>query len=95
MRRHNVLQMYFCFVLMVAACGHSFAGNSRPGKGWVKTGQLGDRPKRVNEDYPLSDQANKGNWVKHEAMSDEFSGAELDGEKWWPRSVSENLCLSS
>ena len=33
----------------------------------------------------MSDQANEGNWVKYEVMSDEFAGAELDAEKWWPK----------
>ncbi|MEA3226925.1 MAG: family 16 glycosylhydrolase, partial [Planctomycetota bacterium] len=85
MRKKNVFQICACFLLIVAACGDSFAGKGRPGKGWVRTGQLGDKPRRVTKDYPLSDQANEGNWVKHEVMSDEFVGAELDGEKWWPQ----------
>ena len=31
---------------------------------------------------PLSDQQNKGGWVKFEPMSDEFEGKELDRSKW-------------
>jgi len=41
-------------------------------------------PKRVNDVFPLSDQANKGNWVKIEGMSDEFDGDTLDINKWYP-----------
>ncbi len=41
--------------------------------------------KRVNEDYPLSDQENKSRWAKYEPMWDEFSGDTLDAAKWWPR----------
>ncbi|MBL7188604.1 MAG: family 16 glycosylhydrolase [Phycisphaerae bacterium] len=85
MKKKNILQICFCFLLAIAACGDSLAGEGRPGKGWVKTGQLGAAPRRVTEDYPLSDQANERNWAKHEVMSDEFSGAEIDGDKWWPR----------
>jgi beta-glucanase (GH16 family) len=70
---------------MAAACENSLKGKGRPGKGWVMTGELGARPARVTEDYPLSDQANEGKWVKYEAMSDEFEGVELDAEKWWPK----------
>jgi len=85
MRKKNVLQICLCFVLIVAACGASLAARGRPGKGWVRTGELGARPRRIIEDYPLSDQANEGNWATYEVMSDEFAGAEIDGDKWWPR----------
>lgn len=37
---------------------------------------------RKSESLPLSDQANAGNWVKNEAMSDEFNGTSLDRSKW-------------
>ena len=30
----------------------------------------------------MSDQQNKGGWVKFEPMSDEFEGKELDRNKW-------------
>ena len=85
MRKKDVQQICLCFVLTVAACGESLADQRRPGKGWVRSGELDAAPRRVTADYPLSDQANEGNWVKYEAMSDEFAGAELHGEKWWPR----------
>ena len=38
-----------------------------------------ERPrKHVTDAYPLSDQQNKGGWMKFEPMSDEFEGKELD-----------------
>ncbi|MGD0089877.1 MAG: family 16 glycosylhydrolase [Planctomycetota bacterium] len=40
--------------------------------------------KRTSDDFPLSDQENKGGWVKYEPMSDEFNGDKLDEAKWWP-----------
>ena len=40
--------------------------------------------KRVTDEFPLSDQGNKGGWVKYEPMSDEFNGDKLDEAKWWP-----------
>lgn len=40
--------------------------------------------KAVNKDFPLSDQENKGGWVKYELMCDEFTGDKLDATKWWP-----------
>jgi beta-glucanase (GH16 family) len=54
----------------------------RPRKIWNRTGPLGETPKRITDAFPLSDQENKGGWVKFEPMSDEFEGKELDQTKW-------------
>ena len=54
----------------------------RPTEIWNRKGPLGETPQRVTDAYPLSDQQNKGNWVKFEPMSDEFEGKELDRKKW-------------
>ena len=58
------------------------AADKRPTKIWNRTGPLGETPKHVTDAYPLSDQENKGGWVKFEPMSDEFEGKELDPNKW-------------
>jgi hypothetical protein len=50
--------------------------------GWTRVGPLGETPKRVTDDLPLSDQADRGHWVKYEPLWDEFDGAELDAAKW-------------
>jgi len=55
---------------------------NRPAKIWSRTGPLGETPKHVTDAYPLSDQENKGGWVKSEAMSDEFQGDKLDAARW-------------
>ena len=57
-------------------------------KGWVRQGELGAKPKRVTDAYPLSDQANEGNWLRHAPMSDEFQGKNLDDTRWWPKNPS-------
>jgi acetyl esterase/lipase/beta-glucanase (GH16 family) len=57
-------------------------GEKRPAKIWNRTGPLGETPKRTTDAYPLSDQENKGKWVKFEPMTDEFEGKELDRSKW-------------
>ena len=54
----------------------------RPTKVWNRTGPLADTPKHVTDAFPLSDQQNKGGWVKFEPMSDEFEGKELDRNQW-------------
>ena len=54
----------------------------RPSKVWTRVGPLGETPKHVTSQYPLSDQQNKGDWTKFEPMSDEFEGKELDRSKW-------------
>jgi beta-glucanase (GH16 family) len=49
---------------------------------WVRIGPLPEGPKRKNHLYPLSDQDNKGKWVKLDKLSDEFEGSTLDRSKW-------------
>jgi len=63
--------------------GASGAENKRP-ESWGRKGELGDKPKRLTDAYPLSDQKNAGKWVKYEPMTDEFEAAKLDVKKWWP-----------
>jgi len=62
-----------------------FAAEQKRPKGWVRVGDLGPKPKHVRQTLPLSDQSNEGNWKKYELLSDEFDGAELDPNKWWPK----------
>ena len=52
---------------------------------WTRKGDLGETPKRITDEFPLSDQENKGDWVRYEVVSDEFNGAELDADKWIPK----------
>jgi hypothetical protein len=68
--------------ILVAVCTAVDAAEKRPTKIWNLTGPLGETPKRVTDAYPLSDQQNKGQWVKFDAMSDEFEGKELGLKKW-------------
>jgi beta-glucanase (GH16 family) len=56
---------------------------SREDTGWTRVGDLGETPKRVTADLPLSDQQNEGDWVRYEPLSDEFDEPELDTAKWW------------
>jgi len=60
------------------------AAERRP-RGWAREGALGWAPERVSDSLPLSDQGNAGDWLRYEPMSDEFAGAVLDPDKWWPR----------
>ena len=75
-------------MILVAVFGHfaqaadSRSDEKRPTKIWDRTGTLGEPPKHVTDAYPLSDQQNKGGWVKFEPMTDEFEGKELDRNKW-------------
>ncbi|TKJ38212.1 MAG: hypothetical protein CEE38_05485 [Planctomycetes bacterium B3_Pla] len=85
MPQKNVQRIPLCLLLIVVWCQGSLAGKSRPDEGWVRTGELGTRPRRVNEAFPLSDQTNEGGWTRYELMSDEFEGVKLDTEKWWPK----------
>jgi len=63
------------------------AETARP-QSWTRDGELGPTPSPITERYPLSDQENRGHWVKYEPLSDEFRGATLDPNKWWPTNPS-------
>ncbi len=67
-------------MLLLGTVAH--AEEKRPTRIWNRTGPLGDTPKHVTDAFPLSDQENKGGWLKFEPMTDEFEGKELDGNKW-------------
>ena len=56
--------------------------NEKSIKQWTLKGPLGETPKRVTENFPLTDQQNRGGWVKLAPMWDEFEGAALDTNKW-------------
>jgi precorrin-6B methylase 2 len=76
-----------CFLLLdpLGLTKHAQAedtADKRPTKTWNRTGPLGDTPKHVTDSYPLSDQENRGRWIKFEPMSDEFVGDDLDLQKW-------------
>ena len=77
---------FFMFVLAAATSATPVDGqevaDKRPTKIWNRTGPLGETPKHVTDAYPLSDQDNKGGWIKFDPMSDEFEGQELDPNKW-------------
>jgi hypothetical protein len=53
--------------------------------GWTRVGLLSEPPKRENDIYPLSDQADQEHWKKIEELSDEFDGDSLDTSKWEPK----------
>ena len=50
---------------------------------WTLVGPLPDRPQRISDELPLSDQQNSGGWRKWSPMWDEFEGERLDADKWW------------
>jgi beta-glucanase (GH16 family) len=58
------------------------AFNEKTIRQWTHKGPLGESPKRLADDLPLSDQQNRGGWQKFEPMWDEFNGTTLDTNKW-------------
>jgi len=85
MNKKYVQRICVCLLLIALAGADSPAQQGKPTQSWVRTGELGATPQRVNDALPLSDQANAGNWTKYEIMSDEFEGTQLDSNKWHPR----------
>jgi beta-glucanase (GH16 family) len=49
---------------------------------WTLKGDLTDIPQRHSEVLPLSDQQNKGHWIRFEDLWDEFDGRTIDTNKW-------------
>ena len=81
MKKAIPLIICLCLIFIAATC---LAEHRKPDKGWVRVGDLGSKPKRVTDAFPLSDQENENNWTKYALMSDEFEGEELDPNKWHP-----------
>ena len=73
------------FSLCVLISVSAFAAEAKRPDSWVRKDTLGPKPKRITDDFPLSDQINKGHWKKYELMSDEFEGAALNPNKWHPK----------
>jgi beta-glucanase (GH16 family) len=76
-------------VLLLRPCPARLYGAQGPRpQNWTREGELGPTPQPVTNEFPLSDQGNKGHWVKYAPMSDEFEGTTLDPSKWWPTNPS-------
>jgi beta-glucanase (GH16 family) len=89
------IPLFHCVAIVVIAVSTFNLSSQEPGatagtnkfdqksiKQWTLKGALGTTPARLSEDLPLSDQKNRGGWHAFKPMSDEFSGAALDTNKW-------------
>ena len=82
MARLFLILIYTAVVVPAVSVHGQQVLDNRPTKIWNRTGPLGETPQHVTDAYPLSDQQNKGGWVKYEPMSDGFDGDRLDDTKW-------------
>lgn len=71
-----------CLLVQKSAQAATNSFNEKSIKQWTLKGSLGELPKRTSELLPLSDQENKGGWVRFPEMWDEFNGPALDTNKW-------------
>lgn len=82
---HMKLKLVTFITLAVAIGGSTFAQNlTIPPKNYVDSVNLEQAPKRMNSDFPLSDQSNSKDWKKLEKYSDEFNVTQLNEERWYP-----------
>ncbi|NQT01952.1 MAG: family 16 glycosylhydrolase [Planctomycetes bacterium] len=84
MKKIIVQKICLCLLLATFNSIDTFAAVEKPTDSWIRAGGLGQKPKRITNAFPLSDQSNEGDWEKYELMSDEFDGARLDPNKWHP-----------
>ncbi len=59
------------------------AGTTKFKKFYTDSVDFSNQPERINNQFPLSDQLNKGGWAKVESACDEFEGAKLNEERWY------------
>ncbi|MGJ8694493.1 MAG: family 16 glycosylhydrolase [Thalassotalea sp.] len=79
MRKLTIL--FACSALFTGAV---FSDATMPAKGYEAAIKSADFITRTNQQHPLSDQKNQGNWVLNTDFSDEFETDKLDIERWWP-----------
>ncbi len=84
MKKRNTRKIHFCLLWITIVSGFSLAAERNIPESWVRTTESGSKPNRISEALPLSDQANEGGWTKYSLMWDEFDGAQLDEDKWYP-----------
>ena len=85
MEEKHFLKGCICFSISVLISVSLFAAEAKRPDSWLRKGALGPIPKRITDDFPLSDQGNQGRWEKYGSFSDEFEGKELDSKKWYPK----------
>jgi beta-glucanase (GH16 family) len=83
MKKTILQEICLCIVLAALNSADTLAVE-KPMDSWIRTGDLGQKPKQITNDFPLSDQSNQGKWKKYELMSDEFDRVKLDPNKWHP-----------
>ncbi|WP_109436780.1 family 16 glycosylhydrolase [Aquimarina sp. AU119] len=75
---------YFSF-LMICTTTISFAQDlTIPPKNYVDSVKIENTVERLNNNYPLSDQANTKNWRLQKKYSDEFDQSKLNEKIWHP-----------
>lgn len=81
----NFMPLTYAGIILFTIVGSALAQDlTIPPVGYSGTVSSQDLIKRTNNDYPLSDQANKGGWKINPTFTDEFDGASLNTERWHP-----------
>ncbi|MBN1846578.1 MAG: family 16 glycosylhydrolase [Sedimentisphaerales bacterium] len=80
-----------CVSLLIALAGAfipALAGAGEtdgPPESWLRSGPIDQPPAFQTAAYPLSDQANRGNWIPYAPFCDEFEASRLDPNRWVDR----------
>jgi len=71
-------------LLLSLLCTCVRAQETRPPKNYADSLDFAKAPVRKTTDLPLSDQSNIGGWQLDKSLSEEFHGARIDEQKWYP-----------
>ena len=80
-RTLSILQVLALCLLSHAAFAQDL---TIPKKNYADSVDFTNRPKRLNNKYPLIDQKNTAKWSLVKSLSDEFNKKTLNTQKWFP-----------
>ena len=65
MKKRIIQKIFLCLCLIIIIGANIVTAAEDYVTGWVRTGDLGPKPKRITSDFPLSDQTNQRKWEKY------------------------------
>ena len=77
------LRLSFAIILVVVTTSLTAQDLTIPQKNYTAKVDFSNAPKRINDNFPLSDQENKRKWKLQKEFTDEFDGKKLNPIRWY------------